>query len=103
MDIPLHPQVVSTMARGREFLESVRAARRSVAGLQVTVPCPDGDNAIVFGGDGMVADASFVEDIFTRYPGDKLSELLLAMSEEGYSQVATKVSAEVSGVLERLQ
>ncbi|WP_006244116.1 hypothetical protein [Mycolicibacterium tusciae] len=103
MDIPLHPQVVSTMARGREFLESVRAARRSVAGLQVTVPCPDGDNTIDFGGDGMVADASFVEDIFTRYPGDKLSELLLAMSEEGYSQVATKVSAEVSGVLERLQ
>lgn len=69
----------------------------------MTVPCPDGDNTIVFGGDGMVADASFVEDIFTRYPGDKLSELLLAMSEEGYSQVATKVSAEVSGVLERLQ
>lgn len=103
MDIPLHPQVVSTIARGREFLESIRAARRSIEGLQVTVPCPDGDNTIVFAGDGMVADATFVEDIFTRYPGDKLSELLLAMAEEGYSQVSTKVSTEVSGILERLK
>lgn len=103
MDIPLHPQVVGEVARGRGFIDSVAAARRALAGMQVTVPCPDGDNTIVFGGDGMVADATFVEDIFTRYPGDKLSELLLAMAEEGYSQVSTKVAAEVSVVLERLQ
>ena len=35
-----------------------------------------------------------------RYPEDKLSELLLAMSEEGFAQVSTKVTAEVAGVLE---
>lgn len=103
MDIPLHPQTVSTIANGRGFLESVRAARRALKNMQVTVPCPDGDNTIVFDGEGMVADATFVEDIFTRYPGDKLSELLLAMAEEGYSQVSTKVDVEVSGILERLR
>ncbi|OFJ51847.1 hypothetical protein BEL07_20520 [Mycolicibacterium grossiae] len=103
MDIPLHPQTVNTIANGRGFLESVRAARRGLKNIQVTVPCPDGDNTIVFDGEGMVADATFVEDIFTRYPGDKLGELLLAMSEEGYSQVSTKVGAEVSGIQERLR
>ena len=64
------------------------------------MPCPDGDNEIVFAGDGMVVDATFVEDIFDRYPGDKLGELLLAMSEEGYAQVSTKVTAHVADVLE---
>lgn len=103
MDIPLHPQVVSTIARGREFVDNIRAARRAVAGLEVPVSCPDGDNTIVFAGDGMVADATFAEDIFTRYPADKLGELLLAMAEEGYAQVAAKVTAEVSGVLDRLR
>lgn len=103
MDIPLHPQVAGEIVRGREFLESVRAARRAQKELKVAVPCPDGDNTIVFDGDGMVDDATFVEDIFTRYPGDKLSELLLAMAEEGYSQVSAKVSAEVSGILEQLR
>ena len=99
MDIPLHPMVVTELARGREFLDRIRSARRNIAGLRVTVPCPDGDNEIVFGGDGMVVDATFAEDIFGRYPAGKLSELLLAMSAEGFAQVSSKVTAEVAGVL----
>ena len=100
MDIPLHPRVATEIARGRDFLDRIRSARRAITGLKVTVACPDGDNEIVFAGDGMVADATFVEDVFDRYRGDKLSELLLAMSEEGYAQVSTKVTAEVASVLE---
>ena len=100
MDIPLHPKVETEIARGREFLDRIRSARRTIAGLRVTVPCPDGDNEIVFGGDGMVVDATFAEDVFGRYPADKLSELLLAMSAEGFAQVSSKVTAEVAGVLE---
>jgi DNA-binding protein YbaB len=101
MDIPLHPAVVAEMARGREFLEQIRTARHNIEHLRVTVPCPDGDNEIVFGGDGMVVDATFAEDLFDRYPGDKLGELLLAMSEEGFSQVSEKVTAEVAAVVEQ--
>ena len=101
MDIPLHPTVVTEIARGQEFLDRIRSARRTIAGLHVTVPCPDGDNEIVFAGDGMVLDATFVDDVFDRYPGAKLAELLLAMSEEGFAQVSTKVTAEVAGVLEQ--
>ena len=100
MDIPLHPKVVTEIARGREFLDRIRSARRTIAGLRITVPCPDGDNEIVFAGDGMVVDATFVEDVFGRYPGEELGELLLAMSAEGFAQVSTKVTAEVAGVLE---
>lgn len=101
MDIPLHPAVVTEMARGREFLEQLRAARRKIAALRSTVPCPDGDNEVVFGGDGMVVDATFTDDVFDRYPADKLSELLLTMSEVGYAQVCEKVTAAVSAVLEQ--
>ncbi|MDT5083750.1 MAG: hypothetical protein QOJ61_793 [Mycobacterium sp.] len=101
MDIPLHPKVVTEIARGREFLDRIRSARRTIAGLRVTVPCPDGDNEIVLAGDGMVVDATFAEDVFDRYPGDELGALLLAMSEEGFAQVSTKVTAEVSSVLEQ--
>jgi hypothetical protein len=101
MDIPLHPAVVTEMARGREFLDRVSAARRNVKDLTVTIPCPDGDNTIVFGGDGMVRDATFVDDIFDRYPGEQLSELLMAMSAEGYADVATKVTAEVTAILDQ--
>ncbi|MBS4730600.1 YbaB/EbfC family nucleoid-associated protein [Mycobacterium sp. SM1] len=101
MDIPLHPAVVAEMARGREFLEQIRAARRNIEQLRVEVTCPDGDNVIVFAGDGMVIDATFAEDLFDRYPGDKLSELLLAMSEEGFAQVSEKVSEQVAAILER--
>uniref|UniRef100_A0A5Q5BTC3 YbaB/EbfC family DNA-binding protein n=2 Tax=unclassified Mycobacterium TaxID=2642494 RepID=A0A5Q5BTC3_MYCSS len=100
MDIPLHPRVATEITRGRDFLDRIRSARRAITGLKVTVACPDGDNEIVFAGDGMVADATFAEDVFDRYRGDKLSELLLAMSEEGYAQVSTKVTAEVASVLE---
>ncbi len=98
---PVHPLVTTEIARGREFLDRVRTARRNVAGLQVTIPCPDGDNEIVFSGEGMVADATFVDEVFDRYPGDRLSELLLAMSAEGYAQVSTKVDAEVAAALEQ--
>lgn len=102
MDIPLHPAVTTEIARGREFLDRVRSARSSVEGLQVTIPCPDGDNMIVFAGDGMVVDATFVDEVFDRYPSsDKLSELLLAMSAEGYAKVSTKVTAEVAAILEQ--
>ena len=101
MDIPLHPKVDVAIARGRDFLDRIRTARRNIAGLSVTVPCPDGDNEIVVGGDAMIVDATFAEDIFDRYPGDKLSDLLLAMSEEGYAQVSTQVTAEVAGVLDQ--
>lgn len=101
MDIPLHPAVVTEIARGREFLDRIRNARRNVEALRVTVPCPDGDNEIVFGGDGMVVAATFTEDVFRRYPGDKLGELLLAMSEEGFAQVSTQVTAEVASIVEQ--
>lgn len=101
MDIPLHPQVAGEIKRGSEFLERVRSARRNVEGLRVTVPCPDGDNEIVFAGDGMIADATFVEEIFDRYPGEQLGELLLAMSEEGFAQVSSKVTAEVAAIVEQ--
>jgi hypothetical protein len=101
MDIPLHPAVVTEIARGREFLEQIRAARRNIKNLRVTVGCPEGDSEIIFGGDGMVADATFAEDLFDRYPGEKLRELLLAMSEEGFAQVSQKVTAEVATIVER--
>ena len=100
MDIPLHPKVATEIARGREFLNRIRSARRDIDGLRVTVPCPHGDNEIMFAGDGMVVDATFVEEVFARYPGDKLGDLLLAMSEEGFAQVSTKVTAEVAATLE---
>lgn len=102
MDIPLHPAVTTEIARGREFLENVRSARRNVEGMQVTIPCPDGDNEIVFAGDGMVVDATFVDEVFDRYPStDQLSELLHAMAAEGYAQVSQKVTAEVAAILEQ--
>jgi hypothetical protein len=101
MDIPLHPQVAGEIERGRAFLERVRSARRNVESLRVTVPCPDGDNEIVVAGDGMIADATFVDEIFDRYPGEQLGELLLAMSEEGFAQVSTKVTAEVAAIVEQ--
>jgi hypothetical protein len=101
MDIPLHPLVVAEIARGKEFLEQIRSARRNIDALRVTVECPDGDNQIVFGGDGMVVDATFTDDVFTRHPGRALSELLLVMAEEGYSQVSQKVSSQVSAIVER--
>lgn len=101
MDIPLHPAVVAEMARGREFLEQISSARRNIDQLQQRVACPDGDNEIVLAGDGMVVDATFTEDLFDRYPGDKLSELLLAMAQEGFSEVAAKVTAEVAAIVER--
>lgn len=99
-DIPLHPVVVAEMARGREFLDQLSSARRNVERLTVTVACPDGDNQIVFGGDGMVIDAAFTEDLFDRYRGDTLRELLLAMCEEGFGEVSAKVSAEVAAILD---
>jgi hypothetical protein len=98
---PVHPQVSTEIARGRELLDRVRSARRNIESLQVTVPCPDGDNEIVFAGDGMVVDATFVDEVFDRYPGDTLSELLLAMSAEGYAAVSRKVTAEVAAILEQ--
>jgi hypothetical protein len=101
MDIPLHPQVAGEIERGRAFLERVRSARRNVEGLRVTVPCPDGDNEIVVAGDGMITDATFVDEIFDRHPGEQLGELLLAMSEEGFAQVSTKVSAAVAAIVEQ--
>lgn len=101
MDIPLHPAVVTEIARGREFLEQIRSARRGIEGLRLQVPCPDGDNEIVFGGDGMVVDATFADDLFDRYPGDKLGELLLAMSEAGFCQVSEKINAAIAAVVEQ--
>jgi hypothetical protein len=101
MDIPLHPLVVAEIARGREFLEQIRAARRNIEQLRVTVSCPDGDNQIVFGGDGMVVDATFTDDVFARHPGGALSELLLVIADEGYAQVSQKVSAQVSSIVEQ--
>lgn len=99
-EIPLHPAVIAEMARGREFLEQLSTARRNIERLTVTTACPDGDNQIVFGGDGMVIDAAFTEDLFDRYPGDTLRDLLLAMCEEGFGEVSAKVSAEVAAILD---
>lgn len=101
MDIPLHPVVVAEMARGREFLDQIRSARRNIKNLRVAIACPDGDNEIIFGGDGMVTDATFAEGLFDRYPGETLRELLLAMSEEGFAQITQKVTAEVAAIMER--
>lgn len=99
-EIPLHPAVIAEMARGREFLDQLGTARRNIERLTVTTACPDGDNQIVFGGDGMVIDAAFTEDLFDRYPGDTLRDLLLAMCEEGFGEVSAKVSAEVAAILD---
>lgn len=101
MTMPLHPAVVNEIARGREFLDRIRQARRNIARLQKTVPCPDGDNEIVFAGDGMVIDATFAVDIFDSHCGEELSELLLAMCEEGFAQISQQVTVEVSSVLEQ--
>lgn len=101
MTMPLHPAVVNEIARGREFLDRVRQANRNIARLQKTVPCPDGDNEIMFGGDGMVIDATFAEDVLDRHSGDELSELLLAMCEEGFAQISQQVDEEVASVLEQ--
>ena len=98
---PLHPDVVNEIARGREFLDRIRAARRTLAGLAVTVPCPDGDDQITLGGDGMVTGAHFTDDIFSRYPGDELGELLLAMCEEGFAQVSQRATAELTALVEQ--
>lgn len=68
-EIPLHPLVTAEIARGRQFLEQIRAARRNIEQLRVTVSCPDEDNEIVFAGDGMVIDATFIDDVFARHPG----------------------------------
>lgn len=100
-EIPLHPLVTAEIARGRQFLEQIRAARRNIEQLRVTVTCPEGDNQIVFSGDGMVSDATFTEDVFTRHPGPALSELLLVMAEEGYAQVSQRVSAQVNAIVEQ--
>lgn len=100
MEIPLHPAVAAEIPRGRDFLERVHAARRGIEDLTVTVPCPDGDNKIVFCGDGMMVDATFAEDLFKRYPGEQLGELLLAMCEEGYAQILAEVTAAVTAARE---
>jgi hypothetical protein len=99
MDIPLHPAVVNEMACGREFLDRVRAARRGIANTKVVVFSPDGNSQIMFGGDGMVVDAAFTDDVFDRYPGDKLGDLLTAMCEEGFGGVSQRVSAAVAEAL----
>ncbi len=89
MDIPLHPLVVTEMARGREFLDRVRAARQTLAETQVSIPFPDqGGGEIVFNGEGMVIDADFPDDIFDRFPGEKLSDTLTAMCQEAYHQLS---------------
>lgn len=102
MDIPLHPAVAAEIPRGRGLLDRVRAARRAIETLIVTVPCPDGDNKIMFAGDGMIVDATFAEDLYERYGDPELGELLLAMCEEGYEQVSSKVTAEVTTTREVL-
>ena len=105
-EIPLHPAVIAEMARGREFLDQLSTARRNIERLTVTTACPDGDNQIAARAraddtaPGMVIDAAFTEDLFDRYPGDTLRELLLAMCEEGFGEVSAKVSAEVAAILD---
>jgi hypothetical protein len=101
MDIPLHPAVVAEITRGREFVEQLTTARRHLEGLRVHVTCPDGDNEIVFGGDAMLMAATFTDDLFDRYPGTQLRELLLTMCEEGFQQVCEKVTAQVTGLMEQ--
>ncbi|HUO36393.1 MAG TPA: hypothetical protein VMU34_00375 [Mycobacterium sp.] len=100
MDIPLHPAVVTEMERGRDFLDRIGAARRRIEQARIQVDCPDGDNQIVFDGAGMVVDATFVEDIFDRYRGDELGELLTLMCETGYQRTCEHVTAAVTGVLD---
>lgn len=90
MDIPLHPVVVAEMARGREFLDRIRAARQAITDAQVTIPFPDGNGSLTFNGEGMIIAADIAEDIFDRYPGaDDLSDVLTAMCQEGYQQLSS--------------
>ena len=101
MDIPLHPKVVTEIARGREFLERISRARRGIDTMRTTVACPEGDNQIVFDGAGMVVDATFCEEVFDRHPSDKLGDLLTAMCAEGYERVSEAVTDAVSEALGR--
>lgn len=99
MDIPLHPLVVAEMARGRDFLDRVTAARRAVATTECTVACPDGDNTITFDGDGMVVAAVFTEDIFSRYPGEQLGEQLTTLCRQGYAAIDESVDDAIAQAL----
>lgn len=94
MDIPLHPDTIRAMSNGREFMERVATARRAMANAKATATCPDGDNAIVIGDFGVIVDATFVEEVFTRYPNDDdLSDLLTAMMQDGFKQLSGKFDA----------
>ncbi|MCH9731968.1 MAG: hypothetical protein K0U84_20220 [Actinomycetia bacterium] len=100
MEIPLHPAVSAEIRRGRDLLDRVRALKHELANLTVTVPCPDGDNTIVLNGEGMIVEATFAEDLFERYPGQALGELLLVMWEEGFAQICAKVTDVVAASTE---
>lgn len=102
MDIPLHPQVVAEIARGRDLLDRVKQARRAQGQARVVVGFPDGGQGhLIFDGEGLLVDADFSDDLFTRYPGDKLSDVLTEMCADGYRQVAALVTAAVQDALNR--
>lgn len=95
MDIPNHPLVDARINTGRDFVGRLSDAQHSIDTAKVAVQCPDGDNTIVFDGAAMVVEATFTDDLFDRYPGDELGDLLADMCKEGYDRVKKHVSAEV--------
>lgn len=100
MDIPLHPAVLTEVRRGQQFLTRVARAQSLIEGTRVTVLCPDGVKTVVFGGDAMVVEATFADDVFDRYPGNELGDLLTALCEEGFVRVSQSACDAVAEALD---
>ncbi len=89
------------MRRGRELLERVRSAREEIADARVGVGFPDGgEGTIVFDAEGMVIEADFPADIFTRYPSNSaLGDVLTQMCQDAYAELGAAVSGAVAAAV----
>lgn len=103
MELPLHPDTIRQTKNGHEWTERMAALRRTMADAQQKVPCPDGENHIVLGDYGVIVDAKFVDEVFTRYPDDdSLSDLLTAMFEVGFQGLSAAFDAATAQAREDL-
>lgn len=91
MEIPLHPEVVATMAAGREFRDIIAGAQRDIDTARIPIESPEGDITITFGGNGAIAGSTFSDDVLDKYRGDELSEMLTVMCELGYEKVGQHI------------
>ena len=78
--------------RGRFSTESGRRAATSRGCVSRCRAPKQGDDEIVFGGDGMVVDAS---DVLDRYPKTSSASCFWRCPRREFAQVSTKVTAEV--------